>query len=132
MGKYRVLLLLLLLVFAVNTNNINAKQKIDERDTDESLLLEEAFLRAMSPEILSAISKYYKEPKLYFLERINDVKKNKKEDTFDVTVQVVTYEKAILPPYGLETITLRIPGYEVINFKHKDIKGEELPKDKFD
>ncbi len=36
-----------------------------------------------------------------------------------------------MPPYGLETITFRIPGFEVINFKHKEIKVEDLPKDKF-
>lgn len=57
--------------------------------------------------------------------------KNEAEDNFNVTVQVVTYERAILPPYALETITFRIPGYTVINFEHKEIKGEDLPEDKF-
>jgi hypothetical protein len=33
-----------------------------------------------------------------------------------------------MPHYGFEIIIFRIPGYKVIDFKHKEIKGEELPK----
>ena len=36
-----------------------------------------------------------------------------------------------MPPYGLETITFRLPGYSVVNFEHKEIRGEDLPEDKF-
>lgn len=58
--------------------------------------------------------------------------KNKSQGTFNVTVQVVTFERAILPPYGLEKITFEIPGYKIIDYKHKDISnGEKLPEDKF-
>ena len=85
----------------------------------------------MSGEISSAIKDYYGEIWLYFLPRITMVTKNEAEDKFDVTVQVVTYQRSIMPPYGLETITFRIPGYQVINFEHKEIRGEDLPKDKF-
>jgi Protein of unknown function (DUF3888) len=97
----------------------------------KDLLIEEAFLKSMSGEIIHAIENYYGESWLYFLPRITNVTKNKTEDNFDVTVQVVTYQRAIMPPYGLETITFRIPGYKVLNFKHKEIQGGDLPKDKF-
>lgn len=26
-----------------------------------------------------------------------------------------------MPPYGFDTTTLRIPGFEVINYEHKDV-----------
>lgn len=130
MKKLIFFLLILSITFYIETYTsaeIQGKNVISSNE----LLLEEAFIRAMGPEILKAVKNYYGQPKLFFLERITKIKKDKKEDTFDVTVQVVTYEKAIMPPYGLETITFRIPRYEVIDFKHKNIKGEELPKDKF-
>ncbi len=97
----------------------------------KELLIEEAFLKSMSGEILKAIEDYYGDAWLYFLPRVTNVTKNVAEDNFDVTVQVVTYQRAIMPPYGLETITFRVPGFKVLNFNHKDIKGEDLPEDKF-
>lgn len=107
------------------TNNVNQK-------CSNELLLEEAFLRSMDLKILNAINVYYKgKGKLFFLPRITNVNKDASQDTFNVSVQVVTYEKAIMPPYGLETITFKIPGYKVIDYKHQDISGEELPEDKF-
>lgn len=63
-----------------------------------------------------AIKDNYGESRSFFLPRITKVTKNEAEDNFDMTVQVVSYERAILPPYGFETITFRIPGYTVINF----------------
>ncbi|MBK3497011.1 DUF3888 domain-containing protein [Viridibacillus sp. YIM B01967] len=106
---------------------------INENDGEiQELLIEEAFLRSMSGEISKAIKDYHGEIRLYFLPKITMVTKNEAEDNFDVTVQVVTYLRAIMPPYGIETITFRIPGYKVLKFEHKEIRGEDLPKDKFD
>lgn len=28
-----------------------------------------------------------------------------------------------VPPYGFDTITLRIPGFEVLNYEHKDVSN---------
>lgn len=106
------------------------KTNVTEGITRE-LLIEEAFLRSMSGEISNSIKDYYGEIWLYFLPRITKVTKNEAEDNFDVTVQVVTYQRAIMPPYGLEAVTFRIPGYKVLNFQHEEIKGEDLPGDKF-
>jgi Protein of unknown function (DUF3888) len=131
--KKMIVLIVFVCAFTLSTvtHTFAAKELTSSRSVNK-LLLEEAFLRSMGPEILKAIEMYYGEPKLFFLERITDITKNVNEDTFDVTVQVVSYEKAIMPPYGLETITFRIPGYQVINFSHQNIKGENLPEDKFD
>lgn len=111
--------------------NLPTKTKVIRENLSQELLIEESFLRSMTKEISKAIENNYGEYKKYFLPRITLVTKNESEDNFDVTVQVVTYERAILPPYGLETITFRIPGYTVINFAHEEIRGEDLPKDKF-
>ena len=122
---------LLILCFST-TLNLNSYATLNEENRiSQELLIEEAFLRSMSREIYKAIKDNYGESRSFFLPRITKVTKNEAEDNFDVTVQVVTYERAILPPYGLETITFRIPGYTVINFEHKEIRGEDLPKDKF-
>lgn len=126
----------LIFVFLMTTStiiyaNLPTKTKLIRENVSQELLIEESFLRSMSGEISSAIKDYYGEIWLYFLPRITMVTKNEAEDKFDVTVQVVTYQRSIMPPYGLETITFRIPGYQVINFEHKEIRGEDLPKDKF-
>lgn len=119
------------MVFTLLNNHVQAARNINTECTNE-LLLEQAFLKSMSFEILNAIDHYYKgKGKLYFLESVTNVTKDSTQGTFNVTVQAVTFERAILPPYGLETITFEIPGFKVIDYKHKDISGEELPKDKF-
>jgi hypothetical protein len=126
--------LLVLAVVLLPHNKIHAA-KVENRTCSKELLLEEAFLRSMGPEILKAIETYYtekgEEGRLYFLPSVINVKKDKTQDTFLVTIQVVTFERAILPPYGLETITFKIPGYKVMDYQHKNIPGEDLPKDKF-
>ncbi|MDF2014667.1 DUF3888 domain-containing protein [Priestia megaterium] len=127
-----ILLFLSIIIFSLESYASAEKHSNINSPTSNELLLEESFIRAMGPEISRAIKDYYGEGKLFYLSKITNIKKDKNADIFEVTVQVVSYEKAIMPPYGLETITFRIPGYKVINFKHKDIKEEELPKDKFD
>jgi len=104
--------------------NLPTKTKVIRENLSQELLIEESFLRSMTKEISKAIENNYGEYKKYFLPRITLVTKNESEDNFDVTVQVVTYERAILPPYGLENLTFRIPGYTVINFVHEEIRGK--------
>ncbi|MET3698101.1 uncharacterized protein DUF3888 [Bacillus oleivorans] len=84
-------------------------------------MLEKAFLRAIGKEILDATRTYYGESRLFHSERIIDIIQDEYNDKYDVTIQIVTYEGPIMPPYGFDTITLRIPGFEVIKYKHKDV-----------
>ncbi|WP_234447904.1 DUF3888 domain-containing protein [Viridibacillus soli] len=129
----KLILFFLLFLCISTTLNMKSYSSINENDGEiQELLIEEAFLRSMSGEISKAIKDYHGEIRLYFLPKITMVTKNEAEDNFDVTVQVVTYLRAIMPPYGIETITFRIPGYKVLKFEHKEIRGEDLPKDKFD
>lgn len=132
--KKRVALLIFVLVMTSSTliyANLPSRPFTIQENSPKELLIEEAFLRSMTGEISTAIKDHHGEISLYFLPRITTVAKNEAEDQFDVTVQVVTYQRAIMPPYGLETITFRIPGYTLINFEHEEIRGEDLPADKF-
>ncbi|WP_436866432.1 DUF3888 domain-containing protein [Bacillus fungorum] len=42
-------------------------------------------------------------------------------DKYDITIQIITYEGPMMPPYGFDTITLQIPGFKVIKYEHKDV-----------
>ena len=84
-------------------------------------MLEKAFLRAIGKEILDATRTYYGEPRLFHSERIIDIARDEYDDKSDVTIQIVTYKGPIMPPYGFDTITLRIPGFKVIKYEHKDV-----------
>lgn len=84
-------------------------------------ILERAFLRAIGTEILNATKTYYGEPRLFQSERVLDIVRDEFDDKYDVTVQIVTYEGPIMPPYGFDTITLRIPDFKVIKYEHKDV-----------
>lgn len=85
------------------------------------VILEQAFLRAIGAEILKATKTYYGESRLFDSPRIVDIVRNQYNDTYDITVQIVTYEGPMMPPYGFDTITLRIPGFEVIKYEHTDV-----------
>lgn len=85
------------------------------------IILEKAFLRAIGKEILGATKTYYGEERLFDSQRITDIIWNENEDEYDITIQIVTYKGALMPPYGLDTITLRIPGLEVKRYEHKDV-----------
>ena len=126
------LLMFNLVLLPSNTNVKASKNNLNQKCTDE-LLIEQAFLTSMSLKILDAINVYYKgKGKLFFLSSITNVTKDSSQGTFNVTVQAVTFKGALLPPFGLETITFEIPGFKVIDYKHKDIsEDEELSKDKF-
>jgi len=51
------------------------------------------------------------------------ITQNIRDDYYDVTVQITTFEVAHNPPYGFDTITLRIQSFEVINYEHKDVSN---------
>jgi len=84
-------------------------------------ILEKAFLRSIGKEILEATKMYYGESRLFNSERIIDIVRDEFDDKYDITVQIVTFEGPRMPPYGFDTITLRVPGFEVIKYEHKDV-----------
>jgi len=97
------------------------------------IILEKAFLRAIGKEILGATKTYYGEEKLFHSQRITDITWNENEGEYDITIQIVTYRGPIMPPYGFDTITLRIPGFEVIRYEHKDVSDiGNIPLEKFE
>lgn len=85
------------------------------------VILEEAFLRSIGKEILEATKTYYGESRLFDSERIIDIVRNEFDDKYDITVQIVTFEGPRMPPYGFDTITMRVPGFKVIKYEHKDV-----------
>lgn len=82
--------------------------------------------------ISKEVENYYKEPKLWYRgsEKILEIKTDKTNNIFYVTVQIQTFEGAHNPPYGEDTIIFRIKGNDVktIRYKHRDIPEEELKK----
>jgi hypothetical protein len=78
-------------------------------------------LRAIGQEILKATKTYYGEERLFYSERITDITWNENDDKYYITIQIVTYKGPIMPPYGFDTITLQIPGFEVVRYEHKDV-----------
>ncbi|MFF5996514.1 hypothetical protein AAGS61_17520 [Lysinibacillus sp. KU-BSD001] len=94
-------------------------------------ILELAFLRDLGLPILDAMSAHGNR-QLFTFERIEKIKRNIDEDTYDVTLRVVGYEGAMNPPYKLIRITFRIPDHysdkrmKVISYKAKDITPEEV------
>ncbi len=92
------------------------------------VILEKAFLRAIGQEILKATKKYYGEERLFDSERITNITWNENEDKYNITIQIVTYKGPMMPPYGFDTITFQIPGFEVVSYEHKDVSDiNKLP-----
>ena len=78
-------------------------------------------MRAIGPEIFEATETYYGETRLFLSQRITDITWNESDDKYNITVEIVTYEGPVMPPYGFDTITLQIPGFEVIKYEHKEV-----------
>ena len=94
-------------------------------------ILELAFLRDLGKPILEAMSAHGNN-QLFTFERIEKIKRNIHEDSYDVTLRAVGYEGAIDPPYKLIRITFRIPDLhsdnwiKVISYKATDITPAEV------
>ncbi|WP_212936884.1 DUF3888 domain-containing protein [Bacillus hominis] len=105
-------------------NNVWKVVKIEKKKlptVGSEVILEQAFLRAIGIEILNATKTYYGESRLFDSARVIDIVRDEFNDKYDITIQIVTYEGPIMPPYGFDTITLRIPGFKVIKYEHKDV-----------
>ncbi|WP_242308350.1 DUF3888 domain-containing protein [Bacillus cereus group sp. BfR-BA-01524] len=75
-------------------------------------------MRAIELEILKATRTYYPHGRLYTSPRIIDIIRDEFNDTYKITVQIVTFESAHNSPYGFDTITLEIPDFKVIKYEH--------------
>lgn len=104
------------------------KKEEKKLPTADKSILEKVFLNTIATAILDATKTYYGEPRLYESERIIDIVWNEIEAEYDITIQVVTFKKAIMPPFGFDTITLRIPGFKLIKYEHKDVSDiDKIP-----
>lgn len=83
--------------------------------------MEQTFLRAIGIKILNATKTYYGESRLFDSARVIDIVQDEFNDKYDITIQIITYEGPMMPPYGFDTITLQIPGFKVIKYEHKDV-----------
>ena len=110
-------------------NKENGQWKVVRREEKKlptvgsKTILEQAFLRAIGQEILNATKSYYPNGRLFISPRIINIVRDETNDKYDITIQILTYEGAINPPYGFDTITLRIPEFKVIKYEHKDVSG---------
>ena len=88
-------------------------------------ILEATFMRAIGLEVGKAIAEhtdmggqFYPHPKII------DIKRDERQDTYYLTVQAISFRGAHNPPYGLETMTFKIPGFQVVKYEHKDITND--------
>ncbi|WP_142308291.1 DUF3888 domain-containing protein [Bacillus wiedmannii] len=111
---------------------IDVKRKKINRIPVPKQFLKEVLINLLLEPISKEVENYYKEPKLWYrgFEKILEIKTDKTNIIFYVTVQIQTFEGAHNPPYGEDTITFRIKGNDVktIHYKHRDIPEEELKK----
>ncbi|PFZ93907.1 DUF3888 domain-containing protein [Bacillus wiedmannii] len=105
-------------------NNVWKVVKIEKKKlptVGSEAILEQAFLRAIGIKILNATKTYYGESRLFDAARVIDIVQDEFNDKYDITIQIITYEGPMMPPYGFDTITLQIPGFKVIKYEHKDV-----------
>lgn len=105
-------------------NNVWKVVKIEKKKlptVGSEAILEQAFLRAIGIKILNATKTYYGESRLFDSARVIDIVQDEFNDKYDITIQIITYEGPMMPPYGFDTITLQIPGFKVIKYEHKDV-----------
>lgn len=108
---------------------INGTLETPKENYDEDVI-NDIMLSMLMPYISEAVYDYYGEPKQYAL---NDAKIILAERLpigqfyFEIIIQVISFEGAHNPSYGLETITIRkdYSGINVINFKHEDYPIED-------
>ena len=97
--------------------------KASQNDVDNKLL-NDTLLTTLSPYITEGIVNYYGYSKQYGLydAKISSIKRNEEgEFSFTAKVLVNTFEHALNPPYGKETLTFKISpmGVKRINYSHE-------------
>lgn len=105
--------------FRINVPTITENES--QRKLENGLLL-----RILLPYIDKAIENYYGEPRQFDLwdAKIMNIKRLEPESfNFEITVSVTTFKGPHNPPYGLETVTIKIydSGTHIIKFNHKSL-----------
>ncbi|AVP62701.1 DUF3888 domain-containing protein [Clostridium sporogenes] len=103
----------------INACNINKDQSYTKLEND-------LLIRVFSPYIAKSIENYYGEPRQFDLwdAKIINIKQLGSESfNFEIIISVTTFKGAHNPPYGLETVTIKLDdsGTHIINFNHQDI-----------
>ncbi len=94
-------------------------------------LRDDVILNMLFPFIEKEIEKHFGEPKLYNDKRILQIKRLRDGgNTFNITVQVTTFEGAHGPPYDLVTITFSNKEHghgewKAIDFKNRRLNANE-------
>ncbi|MBS7528954.1 DUF3888 domain-containing protein [Hazenella sp. IB182353] len=93
-------------------------------------LKDDVLIATLSPAIYSSITGHYGKTRLFDSEKILSIEQDDPgSNVYTVQVQVTSFEGAHNPPYGLETVTLRVsfPGITVVDFKHKVVDINPIP-----
>lgn len=112
----------------VYANNNNATNLVNITSNEpQKKLQNDLLLRSFSPYIAKSIENYYGEPRQFALwdAKIINIKRLVSGPfNFEITISVTTFQGAHNPPYGLETVTIRLNdfGTHVVNFNHIDAK----------
>lgn len=126
MKKFYLVFLIGVIILFVQPHLFKASQN----DVDIKLL-NDTLLTTLSPYITEGIVNYYGYPKQYGLydAKVLSIKRNSEEGEFSFTAKVLvnTFEHALDPPYGKETMTFNISpmGIKRINYYHE---GDEEEK----
>jgi hypothetical protein len=110
--------------------NTNGNWQIINKETKKvsdlnNQILEATFVRAIGLEVGKAIAEHTcKSGQFYPHPKIIEIKQDERQDTYFLTVQAISFKGAHNPPYGLETMTFKIPGFHVVKYEHKDITND--------
>ena len=124
----KIIAVLCITVIALFTSTVQAQQQ-----EPQEKLINDAFITALNPYISNAVYNYYNEVKQYGLydAKILEIKRESEGGfSFIVKVQVTTFEASHNPPYGTETITMKVDpsGVKVMNYEHKGDEWEQKIK----
>ncbi len=99
-----------------------------QQQEPQEKLTHDALLSTLLPHISRAVNSYYQEIKQFMDMKILDIKRiGELQYSFVVKMQLTTFEHAHNPPYGTDTITLKIEPSEVrvTNYEHKGDEWEQ-------
>ncbi|MBZ1331146.1 DUF3888 domain-containing protein [Clostridium botulinum] len=105
-------------------NSVMNTSTITENESQKKLE-NDLILRVFSPYIAKAIENYYGEPRQFDLWDAKIINLKRLEPgsfNFEIKISVTTFKGPHNPPYGLETVTIKVDdsGTHVVNFNHKD------------
>jgi hypothetical protein len=129
MKKIALLFVAVLFTSSINTYEVKADTEIIMQNKQPSVM-ELAFIRSLNLTILEIMASKSDE-QIFTAGRIEKITRNIDNDTYDVSLRVVSFKGPLNPPYKLIRITLRIPGkndkeYSVISYKSHYISDKEF------